>query len=213
MALTELIFGAPVEVRIGNPIPVLGVIQFDCSLSERHAGDAEVTEHPVETVIGAAGVPGVVSDHIRALPEELEINGIVTNTPIVFLASALAESPVFPFKRSPLQDRADTAYWTLRQLKNAGHLLDVVTSLRTYSNMAITSLVVARDVSNGNVLNCTVGFREVKTATSLAFEKPIPDDVANNKAAEKAKQAKNAASQSQSAGAQETLTSFIGSFL
>jgi hypothetical protein len=147
------------------------------------------------------------------MPEELEINGIVTNTPIVFLASIAAESPVFPFTPSPLQDRADTAYWTLRQLKNAGYLLDVVTSLRTYSNMAITSLVVVRDVNNGNVLNCTIALREVKTATSLAFELPIPDDVANNAAAEQAKKSKNAASQSQSGTSQSTLSSFVSGIL
>jgi hypothetical protein len=213
MALTELIFGAPVEVQIGNPIPTLGIVQFDCSISERHAGDAEVTEHPVETLTGAAGVPGVISDHIRALPEELELNGLVTNTPLVLLASAFAKSPVFPFIISPLQDRVDTAYWTLRQLKNAGQLLDVVTSLRTYSNMAITTLVVTRNVDTGNVLNCTIGLREVKTATSLAIAKPIPEDVANNPAAEKAKVAKNTATQGQSGQSQSTLSSFVGSIL
>ncbi len=210
MAITELIFGAPTMVEIGNPIPVLGVIQFDCSVSEVHSGEAEITDHPVEAAVGAGSV---ISDHIRVMPEAIEINGLVTNTPLVFLASLTAPSPVFPFVPTPLLDRVDEAYKTLQKLKNAGSLLDIVTSLRTYSSMAISSLVINRNAQTGNVLDCTVGLREVITATSLALESPIPDDVANQAAAAKAKLAKAEASASQSSTAQSTLSSLLGGLI
>ncbi len=71
--------------------------------------------------------------------------------------------------------------------------------------MAIETLSIIRDADKGNVLDCTIGLREVKTATSLAIEKPIPEDVANNPAAEKGKVAKNSATQGKAASAKSTL--------
>lgn len=189
MGIADLIFGGPIKVQIGKLIPpTVGLIEFDCSVSETHTAECEVTDHPVEMV---AGVGAVMTDHIRALPESIEINGLVTNTPLVYLASLLAKSPVKPSVGIvPGRDRVNEAYLKLHELKNKGVLVDVVTSLRGYQNMAITSIVITRDASTGNVLNCTVGLREVKTATSLAFDLPIPDDVANNAKKEQAKKDK-----------------------
>lgn len=187
MAITELIFGAPTRVQIGKLIPpTVGLIELDCSVSETHTAVCEITDHPVE-------FGSVISDHIRSLPESVEINGLVTNTPLVYLASLLSKSPVKPSLLPAWGDRVDAAYQKLLELKNAGVLIDVVTSLRTYSDMAITSIVITRDAATGNVLDCAIGLREIVTATSLAFDLPIPDDVANNAKKEQAKKDKTAA--------------------
>jgi len=204
--ITELIFGEPTRVQLGKILlPTVGIIEFDCSLSETHSAEAEVTDHPVEN-------GSVMSDHIRALPETVEINGMVTNTPLVYLASLLAKSPVQP-STIPTFDRVNAAYLKLNELKNSGTLIDVVTSLRGYTDMAITSIVIVRDATTGNVLNCTVSLREVVTATSLAIGSPIPNDVANKAAAHKAKLAKDAATAKQAETAQQArsgLSSFTG---
>ena len=204
MAITELIFGEPTRVQIGSLLTV-GIIELDCSVSETHTGTCDITNHPVE-----AG--SVMSDHIRELPDEVEINGLVTNTPLVFLASLTSKSPVKPESVHVL-DRVGAAYQKLRELKSSGVVMDVVTSLRTYTDMAITSLVISRDAATGNVLDCNISFRKIVTSTAFAIGAPIPNDVANKAAAHKAQLAKDAASAQQATTAKQSLTSLLGGFL
>jgi len=179
MALTELIFGEKRTLDVG-------VVQFDCSVSETHNHEVDVTSHPVED--GAD-----VSDHIRKLPVGLEINGLVTNTPVIFLASLQAPSPIWgDLKRTT--DRVDAAYEKLQEIMDNGEMVDVVTSLKLYENMAITSLSVVRDVDRGNVLDCTMSLREIILAKKLTIDLPTPKEVANKIAQNKGKKGSKAAS-------------------
>lgn len=174
MALTEFIFGAPQKVQFADstlPPNWLGILQFDCSLSEVHTDEAEVTEHPVES--GAN-----IADHIRKLPATIEINGLVTDTPIAILASVTAKSPV-QGALLPSQKRSDDAYALLQQFMENGALINVSTSLRDYNNMAITSLSVTRDAANGQVLNCVASLREVFIAKDFSTKLPVPKEVQN----------------------------------
>lgn len=202
MGITELIFGEPTKVGIGTS--AVGLVELDCSVSEKHLADSDITDHPVEILEGATGT---VADHVRELPETIEINGLVTNTPILWLATLSSESPVTP--GIPTTQRVDAAYEKLRELKARAALIDVVTSLRTYNNMIIKSILITRERDTGNVLDCALTLREIKTVTSLALEGPIPDDVANKAAAEAARKQKDAASASQSAGASSVLNDIL----
>lgn len=163
MALTELIFGAPTKVKVG-------VVQLDASISETHNDEVEITEHPVE--LGSD-----IVDHIRKRPITLELNGLVTNTPVVFLASLFGGSPV-EGDFLPSSDRVNRAYDELRKIQEDGEVVDVVTSLREYSDMAISSISISRDATTGQVLNATLSLREVKFAKALAVDLPLIDEVA-----------------------------------
>jgi hypothetical protein len=52
-----------------------GFLTLDASLREQHTGNSVITDHPVE--FGAN-----VADHIRAEPDMLVVEGIVSNTPL-----------------------------------------------------------------------------------------------------------------------------------
>jgi hypothetical protein len=195
MALTDLIFGGPKKLEVG-------VIQFDCSVEEVHTQEAEATNHAVED-------GSEITDHIRALPIGLQLQGIITDTPIVFLASLRATSPLTT-DVLPAQNRVDIAFKKLEELKNNGELIDVVTTLKTYSNMFISSISVTRNSQSGNILNVGIGLKEIRIAKSLSIESPIPDDVANNAAAELAKKQKAAASAQQQQSVLSSLTSMFG---
>jgi hypothetical protein len=80
MALLSLIFGEKAKARIG-------IVELDASLSETHSMSAEVTNHPVEE-------GSEISDHIRKQPDSIQISGVVSNTPLVYLASIQAPSPL-----------------------------------------------------------------------------------------------------------------------
>ena len=54
---------------------VLSALEFDATLSEVHSASATVTEHPVEK--GAA-----ITDHVRPQLDRVQLEGLITNTPI-----------------------------------------------------------------------------------------------------------------------------------
>lgn len=151
----------------------VGLVNFDATISESHRKANEVTSHPVE-----AGVD--VSDHIRPQPEEIDINGIVSDTPLVYLPSLRATSPIEGDLTRPTE-RADAAYKELQRVMDSGQLVTVVTKLREYESMAITIFGVDRDASTGNVLNATLSLRQVVTVESQVTAEPIPVASGNKK--------------------------------
>jgi len=195
MALTELIF----QVSKMS----VGAVEFDCSVSETHVDEAEITDHPVE---GGADM----TDHIRKKPNSIELNGIITNTPIAIMASLSVGSPVTTDFLPFVMDRVEAGYAELRRAMEAGERLDVVTSLRSYENMAIQSLTVTRDVNNGNVLNCKISLREIIEAKALSIDLPTPTDVANKGKTNKGKKGKTDGTTKQGEKSQSTLYSFLG---
>ena len=194
MALTELIF------RIQKA--EVGLVQFDASISETHNRESEITEHPVE--FGAN-----VTDHVRARPKTIEINGLITDTPVVFLASLLAESPV---KGSfiPSFSRVGDAYDEFERMIDFAQTVDVVTSLTEYSNMAIESCSVVRDASRGNVLDCSLSLKEIVIASALTIGLPIPLNAANKAATNAGKKPKTPPTDSQSGKSQSLLSQLLG---
>jgi len=150
----------------------VGLVNFDATIRESHRKANEVTSHPVE-----AGVE--ISDHIRPQPEEIEINGVVSNTPIQFLPSE-AKSPL-EGTVARAANRAEVAYKELQRVMDDGELVTVVTKLRAYGNMAITSFAVDREAATGNVLNATLALRQVVTVESQVTAEPIPKAKGNSK--------------------------------
>lgn len=182
----------------------VGFVEFDCSVEEVHTDAVEKTEHPIEE-------GSDTSDHIRKLPSTIEVNGIVTNTPLVFLASVQAPSPVTD-DIFPTNDRVGTAYKELREAQANGELVDVVTSLRKYKNMVIESISVIRNAQNGNVLNCSMLLSEMQIAAqATSVSLPSPVDVGNKAAADAGRKSKDAATSAQDAKSASILAS-IGSF-
>lgn len=207
MGLTDLIFNRQ-RVRIGTtsplpnyPLPAL--VEFDASVSESHNDESEITDHPIE-------MGSDVTDHFRKLPITLTLELKVTNTPVVFLASALSNSPVLTDVVRPCFDRVEAAYAKLREFQESGVLVDVVTSLRSYSNMAILSIAVPRDKDIGNELAVTLTLREVKIANSLSVDVPIPEEVANNAPANAGQQSTSTAGSAQSGTSESVLSSLAG---
>jgi hypothetical protein len=172
----DLIFGAKKKTQIG-------VVQFDACLSETHTSEVEITDLPVETGVD-------VTDHIKLKPNQIQITGEVTNTPIVLLPSIFGKSPITTDKK-PITDRVNAAYTKLKELQKAGEELDIVTSLETYSNHVIQSLVFTRDVSSGNILNCSATLRQIQK--SITQEADMPELIKDKKPEDKGKKEKKPA--------------------
>lgn len=166
-AVTSLFFRKTRPVSLGPDLtrgkPSINVVQFDATLEEHHVSRAEVTSHAVER--GAD-----IVDHIRPLPQELTLTTVTTNTPTIFLATA----------RGNGIDRVKTTHQGLLDLLSNGVLVDVVTTLRTYTDMAITSIDVTRTADTGNILSASISLQhiriidsEITTATIASVASPV----------------------------------------
>ncbi len=162
---------------------------FDASIEENHQGDTVVTDHPVE---GGADI----TDHIRRAPEMLTMSAAVTNTPVVF---AGVRSPVR--RGGSATQRAEDAYEFIKRHKNQGTLMGISTTLRSYSNMVITSLAVTRNSTNSDSVFMDLVLREIVIAVTdqvTAPKAPSPKTPQRRRKTNKGKKQKAAASKQQS---------------
>ncbi len=147
-----------------------GAIEFDATTREQHTGETRLTEHPVEE--GSA-----VSDHALDQPDTLTLDVIISNNPIVLLASLNAQ----PIKAGgDPKTRAEEAYEEFDRLKRTAATLIVTTKLRTYEDMILVGLSTTRDASSDEILQITLSFREFRKAT-VEFERVrAPDDTVSS---------------------------------
>ena len=128
---------------------------IDAALRETHSREAEISDYPVEE--GAD-----VTDNVRARPKSVEIEGIVSDTPIGAMATLRggatgSASPDGELLFLP----SDEALAKLEAIFAARAPVTVETSAKTYENMVLVSLEVPRDISTGEALRFTASFREI----------------------------------------------------
>ena len=150
--------------------------QIDCTLSESHSYDAEITEFPVEK--GAD-----ISDHRHTRPVVLSISGIISDSPLdhsifkelvelaagpgalLLDAKAAVENVVAGKARL-----SSYGYEALLSLYNSGQTFSVGTPSRHFSDMLVQSLHIEKSPRSGRALQFSAVLRQVQfveTSTSL----------------------------------------------
>ena len=142
------------------------ILEFDATVREVHSGQSQPTDQPVE---GGA----TVSDHVINLPDELQIEGIVTNHPILALAS-VRKKPAFV--GGDPNSRAEDAYAIIVSWRKTAQLVTVSTGLRDYENMIILSESVPRDKDTSEIIDISIRLREFHIATVESVDAPDPVD-------------------------------------
>lgn len=141
----------------------IDAVVVDATISELFSAEVEVTEHPVEK--GAA-----IVDHLRPKPETIQIEGVISNTPIPQPSDALQQKTsgtvVYSSRGQLDASRASTALQDLLDIKDKGILVDVVTALRRYENMALKSLSSPRDRRTGEAIRFTAVLVAVKVVSN-----------------------------------------------
>lgn len=128
-------------------LPSIGSIQIDATISEDHNYSNDVTDHPIEN--GAS-----ISDTIIQKPFSLSMECIVSASP---LSDKVTDST---------PQRVDRTYAALARLAQSKSLVTVVTAVRTYTNMAISTLSVPRSKDDGNSLRFNVTFKQIKIVSA-----------------------------------------------
>ena len=187
--LQRAIFGDAALVSFMRNKQVL--VQFDATLQETHAIEAAPTAFPIED-------GQTVGDHIIIAPTELQLVGVVTDSPInnrtqlikeAFTSAAnviagplgviaTAAATVGLAAKYGSTSPSFATYETLRRLaegstdpKNplAPTPFDVITRLRTYPNMVIKSLQVPRDATTGNALVFTIALTQLRIVAAQSL--------------------------------------------
>jgi hypothetical protein len=117
---------------------------FDASIREQHGAQWVATSVPIE---GGARV----TDHVQPQPVPLVMDVGLTDTPALYV--------------KPQPSRAKTLYGQLLAIAATRQPMDVLTSLRIYTSMVITSISVPRSGDSGDALICTVTWQEIEIAT------------------------------------------------
>ena len=155
MATATVVYPLARKVSIGT---TLTAVDLDCSISETHQGDMEVTEHPVESGTN-------IIDHVRRKPEQLTIEGLVTDTPI-----RQEDRDAIGSMEKGSVTRARDAFYSLRALRDSRQTVTVVTAVKTYTNMILVSLVFPRDVTTAEACRFIAQFKEIQTVSSQRVE-------------------------------------------
>lgn len=139
--------------RAMRPVSVAG-IEFDALISENRSLSADTPEYPIETGF-------VVSDSVILKPQVLSMTLFLTDTPISWrrrLGSGQG-------RIQHVIDRLEEAYFKRE-------LVTVVTSDKTYTNMAITGITIAKSAEMGYAIEIPITFKEVRVTKSATTTIP-----------------------------------------
>ena len=115
-----------------------------------------VTDEPVENGTN-------VADNIRDNPDKLDLDVLVSRTPIMNVISLLAES----------SSRHEDAWNYLKLMKEAHITVTVTTPTDTYNDMAIESLRRTRNARTGEVMAASIKLKKIVKV--VATEAALPE--------------------------------------
>lgn len=153
-----------VIARPGKVVADNVVITFHAVTDETHSLTNTITDHPVEEGFN-------ISDHSRPNPDQVTFNAVISNTPIdEGQANEAVRSGGFTFQTTQVAAGAIGAtdgfaqgeWLKLRQLRDNGTLVKVVSTLGDYDSMAIESISIPRNAKKYDAVYFTIGFKRVR---------------------------------------------------
>ncbi len=147
----------------------IGAVTVDACLTEGHAIEANVTDHPIED-------GSLISDHYKVAPRTISIEAIVSGTPIeTGFPGATAIASVKSLLNG--DDPVSAAWQEIERYFTEAVMVDIGTKLKTYKKMMLTSFGVIRDAGTGQSLRFSCTAREMKivqVATVAAIQVAEP---------------------------------------
>lgn len=149
-----------VSIFTGTKRDKLGPVTITCAVRETHTRTADVAEHPLE-------VGTDVSDHRTVKPDELSIDGIISDA-ITDIVDDIINAPDADIGRfSPVgKSQVQEAYEKLMDMFDKSDVFTAVTSLKLYKNMVFTRFMVTRDKDTGTILSFSATLKQVTFVSS-----------------------------------------------
>lgn len=125
----------------------VGGVFLDATLSEDHEYSSRVTNYPVED--GRS-----FSDHIINDPVRVSITGVVSDTPLAILSSF---------------NRSIDAFNRLIQIHENKQRITVVTGIKIYTDMVMTSLSIPKNVATGQSLTFSIQLQKILLDNTVRY--------------------------------------------
>jgi hypothetical protein len=161
----DAIFNTP-ALNIGRNIDGL---TFDAVISEAHVSELQVTENPIESGVS-------ISDHCFMRPLKVTIQAAVSDIKMPSASTLYDGSPSGRVRQAfaMLQDKQSS----LASNPNIIDAFTVVTGLKTYYHMVVTSLTATQDAQTSSLLAFTAELSEIITVKTAAAAYTEPKPVA-----------------------------------
>lgn len=146
----------------------IGTFTIDAALKEVHDLDSEATQFPADD--GAD-----ITDHTRKMPDRVQIEGIVSDTPLG--RAAVARAGVQALIDDGLIERtrpSADAREALEKIRDDGKPITITTSLRVYPNMFMDKLSFPRDAATGGALRFSASFHLVRVVKNQRKRVAVP---------------------------------------
>lgn len=153
---------------IGSTGPNGVQVQLDAIIKETHDNPIKITKNPVE--LGAD-----ITDHAIIEPIKLQIEGIVTDTPLGGAAVTQIVDSVTGLFGSSVSDgitRSQQAYSSLVLLKNDREPIEIQTGLKLYENMLITNIRVTQDKDTSRAVFLNIDAEEIIITETVILQLP-----------------------------------------
>jgi hypothetical protein len=189
---------AEINLLFQPTFTTIDTLVLDASISESHNSDVDVTEHAVE--VGAN-----IADHARVKSAQVTIEGVVSNTPINRAqARRIVESFGTTIETSNPQDQlagqpgyAEQAFAQLELIRDTSKIIQIVTGIKTYTDMLLTNLSVPRNAQIGESLRFTATFKSVRLVKNQTTSQTVTSTPQGKKKTTTGKQSAKSAADSE----------------
>ena len=134
-----------------QPVSVAG-IEFDALISENRTYEANIPEYAVESGV-------MVSDDIILGSEKLDMTLFLTDTPVTWRGHAG-------------RGRVEAVVQRLEELYYSKSPVTVVTSEKTFTSMAITSMTISKTFENGYAREIPISFQKIRVTAAKTTSIP-----------------------------------------
>ena len=155
-----------VSLVFGDEKYRLGELLIDAVIKESHELRAQISEHPTET--GES-----FCDHVHTMPTQLQIEGIISNTPMTLIGlTALSSFTNYLSDRS--NDRALDGFKKLEDIFLKREPITIATTLKEYPHMVLESLTIERGGGTSESLNFKALAKQIRQVNQKLIDLPAP---------------------------------------
>jgi len=141
-------------------------LEFDVLIEEAHEWSADITTNPVEV-----GSP--VADHILLNPDRFRVTAMVSDSSLTgSFYDNVTRRIVNQSQESQTETTTQLTFNLLRNMFEDRQTLIVYTKYRTYTDMAISSIGIPRSSANGDSIQFSVEFTNIRIVSTQTVKVP-----------------------------------------
>jgi len=144
----------------------IGELLIDAVIKENHELRAQVSEHPTES-------GDSFCDHVQNLPVQLQIDGIISNTPMTLVGLTMFNSFANALSERS-NDLAEEAFKKIEGIFSKREPITIATTLKEYPHMVLESLSVERGGGTSESLHFKATAKQVRLVNQSLIDVPKP---------------------------------------